>query len=106
MVRTSFANLGSGGKKTFFKCYFAGAIHRSVARTGAFLPKVLIIDSPMKNISERENPEEFAGFHEMLHELAETRLKDTEFIVIDKEIFRPIEGSTLSFQVSRAPHEA
>ncbi len=98
MVRTSFANLGSGGKKTFFKCCFAVAIHRLVARTGAFLPKVLIIDSPMKNISERENTEQFAGFHEMLHELAETELKDTEFIVIDKEIFRPRQGSTLSFQ--------
>jgi len=98
MVRTSFANLGSGGKKTFFKCCFAVAIHRLAARTGAFLPKVLIIDSPMKNISERENPDQFAGFHEMLHELAETELKGTEFIVIDKEIFRPKEGQTLKFQ--------
>jgi hypothetical protein len=98
MVRTSFANLGSGGKKTFFKCCFAVAIHRLAARVGAFLPRVLIIDSPMKNISERENPDQFAGFHEMLHELAESELKGTEFIVIDKEIFRPREGSVLSFQ--------
>lgn len=98
IVETSFANLGSGGKKTFFKCCFAVAIHRLAARVGAFLPKVLIIDSPMKNISERENPDQFAGFHEMLHELAETELKDTEFIVIDKEIFRPKEGHSLNFQ--------
>lgn len=98
MVQTSFANLGSGGKKTFFKCCFAVAIHRLAARVGAFLPKVLIIDSPMKNISERENPDQFAGFHEMLHELAETELKDTEFIVIDKEIFRPKVGQALKFQ--------
>jgi hypothetical protein len=98
MVRTSFANLGSGGKKTFFKCCFAVAIHRLAARVVAFLPKILIIDSPMKNISERENPDQFAGFHEMLHELAETELKDTEFIVIDKEIFRPKEGHILKFQ--------
>jgi hypothetical protein len=98
MVQTSFANLGSGGKKTFFKCCFAVAIHRLAARTGAFLPKLLIIDSPMKNISERENPDQFAGFHEMLHELAQTELIDTEFIVIDKEIFRPKEGHNLQFQ--------
>lgn len=98
MVRTSFANLGSGGKKTFFKCCFAVAIHRLAARVGAFLPKVLIIDSPMKNISERENPDQFAGFHEMLHDLAETELKDTQFIVIDKEMFRPKEGHNLRFQ--------
>jgi hypothetical protein len=98
MVRTSFANLGSGGKKTFFKCCFAVAIHRLAARTGAFLPNILIIDSPMKNISERENPDQFAGFHEMLHELADTELKGTQFIVIDKEIFRPKEGQQLKFQ--------
>jgi hypothetical protein len=98
MVEISFANLGSGGKKTFFKCCFAVAIHRLAARVGAFLPKVMIIDSPMKNISERENPDQFAGFHEMLHDLAETELKGTEFIVIDKEIFRPKEGTQLKFQ--------
>lgn len=98
LVETSFANLGSGGKKTFFKCCFAVAIHRLVARTGSLLPKVLIIDSPMKNISERENPDQFAGFHEMLHELAETELKGTQFIVIDKEIFRPKTGVVLQFQ--------
>jgi hypothetical protein len=98
LVQTSFANLGSGGKKTFFKCCFAVAIHRLAARVGSFLPTVLIIDSPMKNISERENPDQFAGFHEMLHELAETELKGTQFIVIDKEIFRPKEGHTFQFQ--------
>ena len=41
---------------------------------------------------------QFAGFHEMLHELAETELKGTEFLVIDKEIFRPKEGQILEFQ--------
>jgi hypothetical protein len=52
----------------------------------------------MKNISERENPDQFAGFHEMLHELAETELKGTQFILIDKEIFRPKSSDTLNFQ--------
>lgn len=98
IVQTSFANLGSGGKKTFFKCCFAVAIHRLAARVGSLLPNVLIIDSPMKNISERENPDQFAGFHEMLHELAETELKGTQFILIDKEIFRPKSSDTLNFQ--------
>jgi hypothetical protein len=98
IVQTSFANLGSGGKKTFFKCCFAVAIHRLAARVGSLVPNVLIIDSPMKNISERENPDQFAGFHEMLHELAETELKGTQFILIDKEIFRPKSSDTLNFQ--------
>jgi hypothetical protein len=98
IVQTSFANLSSGGKKTFFKCCFAVAVHRLAARTGAFLPKILIIDSPMKNVSERTNAEQFAGFHEMLHELIETELKDTQFIIIDKEIFRPKAGMALEFR--------
>jgi hypothetical protein len=42
----------------------------------------------MKNISERENPDQFAGFHEMLHELAETELKGTQFI------FRIVAGTS------------
>ena len=74
MVFTSFANLSSGGKKSFFKCCFAVAVHRLAARTGAVLPTVLIIDSPMKNVSERENSEQYAGFHEMLHTMADTEL--------------------------------
>lgn len=98
MVYTSFANLGSGGKKSFFKCCFAVAVHRLAARIGALLPTVLIIDSPMKNISERENPEQFSGFHEMLHELADTELKGTQIIVIDKEIFRPKTKHEFEFQ--------
>jgi hypothetical protein len=86
---TSFSNLGSGGKKTLFKCCFAVAIHRLATECGVALPTLLIVDSPMKNISERENRDQFAGFHEMLHQLALTELKDTQFILIDKELFAP-----------------
>ena len=59
---TSFATLSSGGKKTLFKCCFAIAVHRLAARVKAPLPELLIIDSPMKNISERENRSQFEGF--------------------------------------------
>jgi hypothetical protein len=86
---TSFSNLGSGGKKTLFKCCFALAIHRLAAQQGALLPRLLIIDSPMKNISERENREQFEGFHELLYELAEGELAATQFVIIDKEHFAP-----------------
>jgi len=95
---TEMIGIGKGGQravKTVLVSRYAGYL---AARVGAFLPKVMIIDSPMKNISERENPDQFAGFHEMLHELAETELKGTEFIIIDKEVFRPKEGTLLKFQ--------
>jgi len=86
---TSFANIGSGGKKTLFKCCFAIAVHRLVHEIGGLLPQLLIVDSPMKNISERENIEQFEGFHDLLYELASGELKGTQFIVIDKEMFPP-----------------
>ncbi len=86
---TSFSNLGSGGKKTLFKCCFAVAIHRLATECGVALPSLLMIDSPMKNISERENQDQFSGFHEMLHELAVNELRDTQFLIVDKELFTP-----------------
>jgi hypothetical protein len=95
---TSFTNLGSGGKKTLFKCCFAVAVHLLAVEIGAMLPTLLIIDSPMKNISERENREQFLGFFEMLYDLCNTELKGTQFILIDKEICHPPEDFHPSFK--------
>ncbi|MBW4444287.1 MAG: AAA family ATPase [Plectolyngbya sp. WJT66-NPBG17] len=86
---TSFANLSSGGKKTLFKACFALAIHRLAVEIGARLPTFLIIDSPMKNISERENRKQFEGFHELVYDLASSELEETQFILIDKEFCPP-----------------
>lgn len=95
---TSFTNLGSGGKKTLFKCCFAVAVHRLAVEVGAMLPTLLIIDSPMKNISERENRAQFEGFFEMLYDLCNSELKGTQFILIDKELCPPPEGFLPSFK--------
>lgn len=81
----SFATLSSGGKKTLFKCCFAVAMHRLAVKVGAPLPEMLIIDSPMKNISERENRQQFEGFYNMIYELKADELNATQFILIDKE---------------------
>lgn len=94
---TSFTNLGSGGKKTLFKCCFAVAVHRLAVEIGAMLPTLLIIDSPMKNISERENRAQFEGFFEMLYDLCNSELNGTQFILIDKELCPPPEGFQPSF---------
>lgn len=98
LVVTSFNNLGSGGKKTLFKCCFAVAVHRLATEINALLPAFLIIDSPMKNISERENRKQFEGFYEMLYELSGTELKGTQIIVIDKELHSPPKGFERSFE--------
>jgi hypothetical protein len=86
---SSFDTLGSGGKKTLFKCCFAVAVHRLARRIGSVLPTLLIVDSPMKNISERENRAQFEGFHAMLYELAQGELVGVQFIMIDKEFCAP-----------------
>lgn len=91
LATTSFANLGSGGKKTLFKACFSLAIHLLSTRTEALLPTFLIIDSPMKNISERENREQFEGFHKFLYKLSQEELLDTQIILIDKEFCEPPE---------------
>ncbi|TDL67425.1 hypothetical protein E2R56_19730 [Rhodococcus qingshengii] len=82
-----FSNLGSGGKKTIFKCCFALAIHRLAKQRKVPLPNFLMIDTPMKNISERENEDIFKGFYSFLYKLAENELKDLQFIVVDKEYY-------------------
>jgi hypothetical protein len=99
MILTSFSNLGSGGKKTLFKCCFAVAIHRLASEIDAHLPSFLIIDSPMKNISERSNREQFEGFHEMLYDLATSELSTTQFILIDKEFCGPDEEKSKKLQL-------
>ena len=98
LTSTSFSNLGSGGKKTLFKACFAVAIHRLAMERNANLPTLLIIDSPMKNISERVNRRQFEGFHEMLYSLANTELKGTQIILIDKELLEPPPDFSPSFQ--------
>ncbi|AZO45297.1 hypothetical protein LB559_06385 [Mesorhizobium sp. BR1-1-3] len=89
LTRSTFTSLSSGGKKTLFKCCFAIALHRIAAQLHAPLPELLIVDSPMKNISERENKAQFEGFYRLLYQLNAGELRQTQFILIDKEFFPP-----------------
>ena len=41
----------------------------------------------MKNISERENRDQFEGFSNLIYELASDELANYQFIIIDKEFF-------------------
>lgn len=108
LITTSFSNLGSGGKKTLFKICFAIAIHRLAVEANAFMPTLLIIDSPMKNISERENREQYEGLHELLYELSVSELRDTQFIMVDKEFCAPprrLEGEVQLVQRRMTPDD-
>ncbi len=83
----SFENLGSGGKKTMFKICFALAIHRlqHAKQELNYLPSFLIIDTPMKNISEREDAIMYDSFYQYLFQLFSTELSDTQLFIVDKE---------------------
>lgn len=83
----SFETLGSGGKKTLFKICFALAVHRLQHAKSKFnyLPSFLIIDTPMKNISEREDSILYDKFYQYLFQLFSTELADTQLFVVDKE---------------------
>jgi hypothetical protein len=94
---TTFSNISSGGKKTLFKSCFALAIHRLGIELSSPLPEFLLIDSPMKNISERENRANFESFYKLVYELKSAELAKTQIILIDKEYFPP--PKTAKFEV-------
>ncbi len=84
-IVANHGNLSSGGKVTIFKCCYAIALHRLAARVNGPLPTLLIMDTPMKNISERNNRALFESFYDMVYDLAASELQETQFILIDKE---------------------
>lgn len=104
----TFNNLGSGGKKTIFKSCFALALHRLASKKGFNLPTFLIIDTPMKNISERENEEVFRSFYQFIYKLARTELKDRQIIIVDKEYYESKEKEkpkiTVRHMMPNDPH--
>lgn len=85
----SFYNAGSGGKKTIFKTCFAIALHMLAIKIGSSLPTFLMLDTPMKNISEREDITIFERFYSLIYELSENELKKIQFIIVDKEFYEP-----------------
>ncbi|OME86081.1 hypothetical protein BK120_08810 [Paenibacillus sp. FSL A5-0031] len=94
---TEFANLGSGGKKTIFKCCFILAIHRLVAQKNIQFPSFLMLDTPMKNISERENRDIFEGFYNLIYKLYSSELSSRQLIIVDKEYFDPEDSDFKEF---------
>lgn len=85
--QVSFDNLGSGGKRTLFKICFSIAVHRymHLKIENNYLPSFLIIDTPMKNISEREDAAMYERFYKYIFNLFSTDLSDTQLFIVDKE---------------------
>jgi uncharacterized Zn finger protein (UPF0148 family) len=96
-LRWSFANAGSGGKKTLFKVCYALAVHAVAAQNDLPLPRFVIIDTPMKNIGEEVNEDLFRSFYRYLYSMAASALRTMQFVIVDKEFYAPeIEGISIS----------
>ena len=85
----NYDSAGSGGKKTLLKVTYALALHIVAREKNLPLPPILIIDSPMKNISEDVNIDLFHNFYRYLYEEARSSLSDTQIIIVDKEFRKP-----------------
>ncbi len=93
----SFFTAGSGGKKTLFTICFALALHRTAAIKGMPVPSLLIIDTPLKNITPDINPELVAAFYKHLYRIAETDLLNHQIVIIDQALVEPSPESALDF---------
>ena len=87
-ISYNFDSLGSGGKKTLFTICFLMSVHikaKALPLSENRLPSFIIMDTPMKNISEREDKVLFDNFYAYLIDLFETELSNTQLIIVDKE---------------------
>lgn len=84
-----YSNLSSGGKKTIFKICYALAIHIYITENNiqSILPHFVIIDTPMKNMSEREDKELYENLYYFFVKLFSDggKLEKIQLIMVDKE---------------------
>lgn len=85
----TFSDAGSGGKMVLFKICFALALHLTASQRDLPVPRLLIIDSPMKNITPDINPEIFVNFYRELYRLLQNELKTWQCVVVDQTYFEP-----------------
>ena len=87
----SFHDAGSGGKMVLFKMCFSLALHLTAAEKDLPIPNLLVIDSPMKNITPDINPDIFQRFYQELYRLLREELSNWQCIIVDQTFF-PFEG--------------
>lgn len=93
----SFYTAGSGGKKTLLTICFALALHRTAAERQLPVPTILMIDTPLKNITPDINPELVQAFYHYLYQIAERDLTDHQIIIVDQLLVEPEPDSALEF---------
>lgn len=87
----TFADAGSGGKMVLFKMCYCLALHLTAAEKQLPIPKLIAIDSPMKNITPDINPDVFEHFYKELYRLLNNELSDWQCMIVD-QTFCPFDG--------------
>jgi len=101
----TFFDAGSGGKKTLLKISFALALHKTAAERKLPVPRLLIIDSPMKNITPDVNPAIFQSFYLQLYSLLAGPLTEWQCVVIDQTYFAPTDSALIVSEKRMTQHD-
>jgi len=92
----TFDDAGSGGKMVLFKMCYCLALHLTAAERELPIPKVFVIDSPMKNITPDINPDVFEHFYKELYRLLSNELFAWQSVIVD-QTFCPYGGFESGF---------
>lgn len=88
--RWAFWDTGSGGKKTLYNVCYALALHSVALERNLPLPKLLIVDSPTKNISDDENPELVRALYAAAYKLVGGPIESSlQLLLIDSDLVLP-----------------
>lgn len=87
----TFDDAGSGGKMVLFKMCFCLAFHLTAAEKNLPIPRLIVIDSPMKNITPDINPDIFKHFYKELYRLLSNELVSWQCVIVD-QTFCQFEG--------------
>lgn len=88
--RWGFWDTGSGGKKTLYNVCYALALHAVALEKDLPLPRILIVDSPTKNISDDENPELVRALYAAAYELvSRAAYSSLQLLLIDSDLVMP-----------------
>ena len=98
----SFADAGSGGKKTLFNVCYALATHRVALDRGLSLPSLLMIDSPTKNITRDEDPELVDALYARIYDLARDFAGTLQLVLVDSHLVEPTQPA-FQFSQRRMP---
>ena len=97
-----YYSLSSGGRRTIFKILYSFALFIYLRENDvcSLLPSFLLVDTPMKNISEREDRELQESLYAYISNLFGEggKLNGIQLIIVDKEIPATLDDKTITWK--------